>query len=456
MLSALLLVGAVCLLCAEAMALIEVAEGNRPVGDAEWPLGVLGVANLPERVGHWAGTRGGGLYAFLYRSSSTKEFNEALRVFAAIRAPTLELVVNDGPEYSFALKREGRPEEAARVDWTFTVWVPESWYRLHNNPRLPMFYADPNFGKPVPPPRLDVYIGGGSLVWDQIEIPENLRVIDKRDESAPIKPVGGGLVRGTVYDMATGKPVVNAEVVLTKTEEGEVLRRTSDGLGAFQIEKIPAGTYEVTVQAEGFAARTLGRYKNRANTYQEFVVELARAATIVGTVAGTGGKPVSGVKVSASHPLAINGRRYSGGDSAVVTDEHGRFAIWLPRGYTMLRCRTPGFYYSSMSKLFEVPSKDVTIVMVGTGTIHGKVVGASDKAQQRGLYVHVVPVGETIGKWGGSMRCGKDGTFEFAAVPPGEYWITTKPGPVAGEEDPTAARVSVKSGETVEMEITAR
>jgi len=189
------------------LALITGSHGNRPVENMGWPLGCEKVANLPSRLGWWEGR---GDYHFLYRCQDTTEFNQALEIFSAIRAPRpLQLVVHDGPEHSFWLKPGGdndlerlggglQEEEKTRVDWTFTVWNPASWHRLFSNPTL-VFSDHPNFRQPVPAPQIDVYIGGGvTIVWKEVKVLPNLAVIDRRAEAAPIKPVGGGLVSGAV------------------------------------------------------------------------------------------------------------------------------------------------------------------------------------------------------------------------------------------------------------------
>src|SRR5216110_2115378 len=112
-----------------ASALILTGRGNQPVHDAGWPKGALEVSNLKARVGWWEGPPfGGGERQFLYRGDAT-QFQQALDLFAKIRAPRLELVVHEGPEENQFLK------DVKHVDWTFTVWDPRSFHQLYNNPQ---------------------------------------------------------------------------------------------------------------------------------------------------------------------------------------------------------------------------------------------------------------------------------------------------------------------------------
>ena len=167
-------------------ALILSSTGNQPVTDPGWPGGVLALANLPSRVGWWEGPPfGGGEWQFLYRGDA-KALSEALTNFAAIRAPSLELVIHDGPQTNIFIKDSGD----GRVDWAFTVWVPAKWIELYNNPTNNWNSADPNFHKPVAPPKLDVYIGGGEVDWSQVKVPPGIHVEDQR--SAALRGLGHG------------------------------------------------------------------------------------------------------------------------------------------------------------------------------------------------------------------------------------------------------------------------
>jgi hypothetical protein len=153
-----------------ASALIEVGRDNTPVHDAGWPEGALALANLPTRLGWWEGPPfGGGEWTFCYRGD-TAAFNQALAAFAAIRAPALDLVIQDGPETNGILGQQ--------TDWAFTVWHPASWNSLFNNPKS-VFEADSgNFRKPVPPPCLTVYVGGGNVDWAKVTVPSQIHVRD--------------------------------------------------------------------------------------------------------------------------------------------------------------------------------------------------------------------------------------------------------------------------------------
>jgi hypothetical protein len=437
--------------------------GDEPVADGGWPLGSVAMANLPTRVVWWQGSlRAGGEWHFLYRCQSTQEFNQALRAFASIRAPKREVVLHDGPRYGLLYEKwepdpEGsQPGANDRFDWTFTIWNPERWYRLSNS----VYRRELGAGRPVPAPRLDVYIGGGAIAWDQVELPEGLLVTDERAESAPVKPVGGGLIEGDVFDICTGKPVAGAEITVTDIAEEEgaaPARGRTDELGSFRIQRIPRGWYRIAIRADGYASRQLkDLYPNRGDRYHRVTTTLAPAAAIEGVVTDMAGKPITGAEVHATHILGIDGQGYEVPDVApALTDAQGRFEIGsLPRGFVQLRCRVPSMHLAkSTCDICQVPGKPVELTMEGTGTVRGRVVDSKGNVPAGEIYVEVRPVGDPIGKWGGSMRCEPDGSFEFDEVPPGEYLVSSNPALLIEGRDPDAVRISVKVGETIELEI---
>ena len=124
-------------------------------------------------------------------------------------------MLHDGPEYlpEFLLRKE-TAKEKRQVDWRFSVSAPVGWHARFNHPTrasLGILGDGAYAHKPPPPPQIDAYIGGGGrIVWQDVKVPANIRVLDQRAAAAPVQPGGGGLVRGTVYSMLTGRPTTNS------------------------------------------------------------------------------------------------------------------------------------------------------------------------------------------------------------------------------------------------------
>jgi len=452
---------ALCLVCPSAQALIEVVEGNRPVENSGWPLGAEKVANLPSRLGYWEGPpEGGGEWHFLYRCKDNAEFSEALALFAAIRTPLLELYVHDGLGPNQIGRAKGG--EGLGADWTFTVWHPESWHRLYNNPERSYDFGNLNFRKPVAPPRIDVYLGGGAIVWQGVRVPEKIRVIDRRAEAAPVKLVGGGWIRGDVYDMATGQAIAGAEITLLKSKDRreweEVRRVQADAVGSFEIAKLPyGGFYMATIRAKGYASRGRSYDLDDNEPFEVSIIELVREAGLRGIVTDAAGKPLPGVEVSAFTLLGIDGQRYHCPDAQPeTTSAEGRFEFRsLPKGHAQIRANAPSMQQAtSIFALYPVPSKDIRIVLTGTAIVRGSVAEKNGDPPAEIAHVHIgTPWPARLGTWGGSMECSPDGRFEFKGVPPGEYILSAKAILPGQPHDPNAKIITVKAGDSVDVRL---
>jgi hypothetical protein len=457
----------IALLTSTAHGLIMTGKGNEPVRDAGWPQGAVEIANLKTRVGWWEGPPfGGGQWQFLYRGDAAA-LNEALKAFAAIRAAKLEVVINDGPQTNQFLKDEKDPKANTRVDWAFTVWVPNNWHRLFNNPRSTFGSDQPQFRQPVDPPRLEIYVTE-QLDWSKVKMPQGVVVTDRRAAAQGKElPAEGAVLVGDVFDMSSGKPIANAKFsVERRTNRGtyeEAASGTSDKDGRVTVPNIPAGVYRTVVSAPRYATRLVGYEEIRDRQIVKKVVELSTAARLAGTVVDGEGKPAKDVKVRADSTMGIDGRGYSPPDHlTVTTDEKGQFAFdGLPMGYTQIAAHSPTLYRADEPfKLFDVgtpnpgmPPEPIVIKMVLSGGIKGKVVNLpAGKAE--GASIHVEPVGGSkIGSWGGGSNLKADGSFEFKNVPPGEYVVSTKPMLPGIPKDPNARTIKVEGGKTVEVEV---
>lgn len=426
----------------EAHASITGDFGNKPVMDRDWPAGALEVANLKTRVGWWEGPPfGGGQYTFLYRGD-TKAFNEALAKFAEIKAPALELEVLAGPHESFWLQEHPARGEAAtekaekkekrdpRVDWEFVIWTPRNFHHLFNNPASLFGSDQPNFRKPIPAPKVNVYIGGGQIDWKQVKVPRNVRVVGtgkrlKEDKTR---------LSGRVYDMVTSKPVSGARITVAEsTHEGvkEVRQAETNEDGEIAIDDLPPGTYAVRIESEGHAPLATGWDQYIKGEEKELTIQLSPVATLKGKVIDSSGQPIAGAKVHTFTVLGMDGRGYNAPTRPeATTDDQGRFELKLPTGYAQISARKPGLYHSWTEILpvgdHPIPrdeQAEVVITMVQTATVTVTVKNAGGKPVA-GKMVAIEPVGKKIGKWSGSGVTNEKGVAEIRDVPPGEYHVT--------------------------------
>jgi len=443
--------------------LIMVGDGNAPVRDAGWPEGSLAVANLKTRVSWWEGPPfGGGEYHFDYRGGND-EFTEALTNFARILAPRLELFIHDEPYFGFA---GGRNATNPPIDWSFTIWTPENWHRLFNNPKMTFVSDHPNFHKPVDPPRLDLYLGS-RVELSRITIPTNVIVIDRRLTAAGYPPGSGPVIRVDVYDMATGKPLPGARLTIQKSGSSgdyeDTITQEANARGHLQINPTNTGSVRLVVSAGGYASRVIGYQNLGTNTLINEVTYLARSLPARGKVIDKEGKPVPGVQLRAQDALALDGRGYALPDSPkATTDAEGAFTLAaLPQGWIGLFVTSSQFHADTVSQLYAVDAnaEPIEVHVSGTGAIRVSILDHQGKPLTRFENAKVSVQledarGPKVGRWGGSAEGSTNGTYEFKGVPPGQYKITSRPNPGSSTQEYTAPQtVTVEPGKTVDVKM---
>jgi hypothetical protein len=459
----------VALWAAPAMALIMVGKGNDPVQDHNWPAGSVDVANLKTRVGWWEGPPfGGGQHNFQYRGD-TQAFQQALDTFAKIKAPKLQLFVHDGgPAEGIFLKDEKVPKASTRFDWSFTVWNPASWNHLYNDPHSQFSAEDPNggFHATIDPPRIDVFVGGDSGIdFSKVNVPSGISVIDERASANGIKD--GSAVVGDVFDLTTSKPVGGAKIAVSRQKGENVWEQVASGVadasGHFVLHAVPKGSFGIIACANGYAPRMLGYAEFRGDTLKRFTAQLSPEATLAGIAVDTDGRPVAGATVRADSVTSVDGRGYILPERRQTeTDAQGHFLLrGLPRGHTQLFAYGKHYLMLEVLKLHSIPEENLTIHLTETGAIKGRVINRAGQPAAHGN-VDIEPPGELrdrLGKWGASGDTNPDGTFQFENVPPGEYIVSamaTNPGPALQGKDPNAKTITVKAGQTTDVEVTGR
>ena len=455
-----------------------VTEGTtEPVRDRGWPKGAVEMANVSSRFRH-VHVEGFDAYRFEYQGD-TREFNRALKQFAKICAPRLELIIHEGPApQHWNWRREGEEE---RVDWVFTIWHPRLFHELRSTvdplayvgagffaPLRPVSGEDlvPLFGAPLPPPRIDVYIDPeGPIRMEETEIPEEIEVTDERKKRPCATMRAQGVLVGHVYDMGTAKPIVGATIYLkeakypgrkhAKQTQKIIMSAKVDEKGAFHLTDIPKGHHDVHVHADGYVSRDAGTYQSGERSSEEKLIYLTRPVAVTGTVIDANGNPVAGARVCAHTLAGFDGDIYAMAEppQSVVTDKNGRFELTgLPEGYVYLACQG-AWHTDTVYEPFPAPADNVRLMAVRTGTIRGRLVD-SHGTPVKGADVTVVRKGDCAGRRrGNTTTTAEGGLFEWSDVPPGEYVVGTDVWDLVSNIDPTARHVFVKPGETVTVEI---
>ena len=425
---------------------------------AQFPIGASEVISMPGLQGGWEGPPfGGGMYVHEYTCPNTEQFNEALRRFARIQAPKLELVVHDGRKSSMVHRDSG-----LEIQWTLTLWSPESWYRLHRAPGGWFEDRSPYQGAEVPPPTIDVWTGG-DIDWSQVEVPKGIEVVDDRLSAAPIQPIEGGVVEGTVTSMTNLRALPGAEIAVWRMERRERNERVAgaivDGSGHYLVRVSSAtGAFQLVATSPGMATRTLDYGHYEPNQYTRMDIALAPETKAEGVLLTLAGEPVAGATIAAREVRGLDGTGYGLPEPAeACTDTEGRFAFkGMPRGWFQVRAPQGEYYVDPPFTWHSAPTYEpISVAVKVTGSIQVRVTDRVPGIE------YLVDLDEkprvSPNPWGGGGTVKDDGTYEYTGVPPGRYAISVRRNPDR-TDDPNHTPekiVTVEGGKTVEVNLAA-
>ncbi len=220
-------------------------------------------------------------------------------------------------------------------------------------------------------------------------------------------------LQGTVESAASGTAVAQATVVAVDSN-GVVYTSTTDTNGEYTIGNLHPGTYNVTVQAAGFAeTTTTDTIVQAGSTTLAPILTLSAPASLTVTLQNSSSAPISSVGVD----LIQNGAVMAAGE----TDSTGQTTLsGLAPGTDQLQ--TEAFPYLSPGVSVTVQagaSLDETYVLQVGGTVQGKVTDGS------GNPLANVPV-TILGQDGSSSlttTTASDGTYQMQGLNLGTYAV---------------------------------
>jgi hypothetical protein len=267
-----------------------------------------------------------------------------------------------------------------------------------------------------------------------------------------------------LYDMVTSKPIAGATILLAKAKPGvgpeDAVSAATDADGHFELRAAPRGSFSVIASTDGYAPRALGYVELRGNTFKRFISQLAPSVELTGKAVDSAGKPVAGATVRADDVVGIDGRGYIlPSTSQANTNDKGEFTLTgLPRGYVRLYYYAKDYAGLDVLKVHSVPEVDLTIRLTATGTVKGRVLDKAGKPAASGN-VSIEPAGKGrngVGSWGGGCNIAADGSFKFENVPPDEYVVRAQTTTSGQAQEKDRKTITVKAGETTEVEVTGR
>lgn len=446
----------------EASALITGGTGNKPLNDPGWPVGAATIFNHQGRIAWWEGPPFGGGQWHAECRGDAKALNAVLADFAKLDVKSKKIVVHDGAGRSFWLSSiEPKKPEAAKMDWSFTVWRAASWEQLRKMP------VDVNPTDPAddsPPSQIDVFTA--DVDWAQVAVPAGVPVVDQRLTAHGFTAADGVVMEGKVTDAATGRPMT-ATIRLQRVEPQEkggyqyplVVETRADGQGRWVLKDTPPGWMRVVVEAEGFAPRVAGYAQSDGQPcWQPYDCALARAASVSGRVVDEDGKPMAGVDVRLTRVAPTTGGRYeSPSEYASKTDADGRFTVdQAPLGSASIRVNAPGHHGPGLGVPVTTPKADVEIRMMRSASLR-VTVDFAGKGRAGDYLVKIAPEGgEVVGTYGGSGNIDAENRMNFEVVPPGRYVLTGRPNPGSDSEQTDPVTVELTGGQVLEVTLKAK
>ncbi|MEM8734887.1 MAG: carboxypeptidase-like regulatory domain-containing protein [Planctomycetota bacterium] len=450
-------------------AMITGGKGNKPLPDPGWPKGADKVFNWPTRIAWWEGPPFGGGQWHAESKGDAKVLNEVLEAFAEIDAPKKRLIVNEGIGYSFWLDPNGskRADRTTKIDWEFTIWVPERWALQM---RLPADMSAVQSSKDESPvPQLTIY--AASVRYSELRIPKGIEIIDNRMEAHGYTRDDGRVIEGRVTDSKTGLPVaahIQVERVTPKPtggydyEKAESTQADSDG--KWHFKNFPDKWSRIIISAEGYAPRVAKYVKfDRQPGWTPVITTLGKSCEVHGMVQTPDGRPLESVEVRVSG-ITVAGEsaeyKLPDGYSIAKTNSTGEFSFAsLPSGLGRLLPYHPGHVHIGLRSPSKFPDDDIVIELSQAGTLEVKV--KFDPPRAGGYIVNIAPKGakaggEMVGSWGGSSNLDENDTVLFKNIPPGEYVVHGRPNPGSNLEQTEDALVKIEGGKEASIEIKAK
>jgi len=460
---ALLAIGLMLAVVAEARALITGGEGNKPLRDPGWPKGAAAIFNHPGRVAWWEGPPFGGGNWHAECRGDAKTLSPVLADLAKVDAKVKRVVVHDGVGHSFWLAPNREPAKLAnaKIDWSFSVWQQSSWDRLR---RMPADLNPTSPGESSPPAQIDVYAGG--VRWSDVAVPPGVEVIDKRLEAHGYAAADGIVIEGKVTDASTSQPLP-ATIKLERIESGKqggydyprVAETKADAQGHWVLKKVPAGWFRVVAEAPGFAPRVVSYAKYDEQPRWELIdTTLAKAVAVAGRVTDDAGQPLADVEVSLGNVAPQSGERYtSPSDYKSKSGADGRFRIeQVPEGKAAVWVHKQGYVRPGLGESVSTPADNVELKMYKSASIE-VTINFTGKTRPEGYIVSMSPEGgDKIGSYGGSGQINAENKMSFRDVPAGRYVVRGRPNPGSDREETGPMTVELKGGETTTVTLKAK
>jgi hypothetical protein len=446
-----------------AHALIFGSDAGGTVERPDWPAGAAAVFNVPGRMAYWEGPPLGGGQFHAECRGNTDELNELLVLFGRIDTANKRIVVEEGPGQSFWLNRndEANKRKKAAMDWCFAVWSQSGWDQLKNLPP-DLNPTSPEDREKGPPCELTIYVGG-NVDWEQLKLPEGIKLVDNRLAAHGFTRADGYVVRGTLLDDSTKQPL-EGEVYLEKIEtpeqggyeytRGPEVKVTADG--AWTFKSIEPGWYRIVGDSKGYVPRVAGYVRPDGRPrFSSIDARLAKGGSIGGSVTDSDGNALEGASVQLYDVAPPAGTRYdTPSEYRTTTDADGKFELVAPMGSARVGLSKEGWCHPGLGPEITVPAKDLQLEMQRAATLTVIVLFETAEVPDQYMIELTPERGNVVGSWGGSAALDDNNQVVFRNAPPGKYTLVGHPNPSSDDERTPPMEIELTGGEEIVKTIT--
>jgi len=247
---------------------------------------------------------------------------------------------------------------------------------------------------------------------------------DAGAEDLSIALESAGSIAGKIRAARTGKPITQgtirsewwyARVMCSYASEPR--RTTTDDVGAFLLDKMPAGSGKVFVEAPGYVQFTQEVSLDPGERIEGLEIALMQAMRLEGVVYSPGGAPVDDAEVQL---YLLDAERAS----KTRTDEAGAFVFTDadPDG-GFIQVRSKGFApHTHELTPAELHSGKVVITLDHGGIIEGRI-RVGDQPQSGRIHAWPKFQRGRPESSSASQDVGEDGDFRLESLAPGEYRV---------------------------------
>jgi protocatechuate 3,4-dioxygenase beta subunit len=176
-----------------------------------------------------------------------------------------------------------------------------------------------------------------------------------RDAQRPVAPEGTAVIAGRVLAADSGRPLKRARVMVFAPggRGGRAHAATTDELGRYRVDALPAGTYTVSATKTGYVDSQYGQRRAAlggtpieladAQQLANVDLRLQRGGVITGRILDEDGEPLARATVTVLRYQYLRGQKQLMPAGADLSDDRGAFRIFgLPPGEYLVSATATG------------------------------------------------------------------------------------------------------------------